>query len=452
VLRISSTVGLLVLDLEYTESSSLLTGLLSIGGGSVQLIYLLIGALQFKVLSNLMSLFVWSLLVGFFRRLNLGYVQIAVFVCTVLLCVHAVLTATVFQEVTWAPYKATQQVQGRFDVFIPNDPSADYVVRQFGVQGAGKIRVSMQAKSDRPQTVNFTLLQFGSGIRFDQPCFLKTIETVCEITGAFSDRLAVGGAFGSFQKSEWKRGDSRILVGRFEMEYLEPPSLRSYLQNIPRVRSVFFNENAFGAVSALLALVSWFVFNRFFGVLLVVLNLVSITLSGSQNALLGLLAAALVIIVFSRARLMLALVTILLVVVFVFGPNPFSSFRIFNASPGERNLERVEIWSQYVRSGLASSLIFGRGVLDVPGFGTTIKAQHGHNLWVQSFYQGGILGLTGMFLLWLVAFWKGIFRFDIQRISMLICILVLNLFDFTFYFWPVQVFFWSALIGWKFRA
>jgi hypothetical protein len=420
-----------------------------LGGGSVQLIYLLIGALQFKVLSNLFSLFVWSSLVGFFRRLNLGYVQIAVFACTVLLCIHALLTSTVFQEMTWAPFKASYQVQDHFDAFTPNDPTADYVVRQFGIQGAGKIRISMRAKSDRPQVIKFTLLQFGSDIRFDKPCQLQTTEVVCEISGFFPDRLAVAGAFGSFQKAEWKRGDPRILVSRFEMGYLVLPPIGSYFQNIPRARSVFFNANAFGAVSALLALLCWFAFDRSFGLVLVVLNLGSILLSGSQNSLLAFLAGLFILLLSKRGRPILVVLVVLVFAMLALGLNILPSFRIFTANPGERNLERVAIWTHYVRSGLESSVMFGRGTLPVPGFGLSINAQHGHNLWVQSFYQNGILGFAGMVLLWLVAFWKGFACMDKQRISILVCILALNLFDFTFYFWPVQVFFWFSLIGWK---
>jgi hypothetical protein len=395
-----------------------------IGGGSVQLIYLLLGTLQIHVLNNLMGLVLWSSLVGFFRRTKLVYLQIAIGVCTVFSCVYAILTATVFQEVTWAPYKATQQVQGLFDVFTPNDPSADYVVRQFGIQGAGTIKLTLVARSDRDQSINVSLIQFGSDVRFDEPCQLRTTETTCEVTGVFADRLSVAGAFGGFRKREWKQGDAKILVTRFEMHYLERPSLSSYLQNIPRVKSVYFNENAFGAVSALLCLMSWFVFNKYVGTVLAAFNLMSILLSGSQNSLL----------------------------VVAIGPNLFQSFRIFNASPGERNLERVEIWNQYVRSGFASSLVFGRGTLDVPGLGTTINARHGHNLWVQSFYQGGLLGLSGMLALWLLVFWKGLARLEPTRVSILVCILILNLFDYTFYFWPVQLIFWFTVIAWKPRV
>jgi hypothetical protein len=418
----------------------------------VQLIYLFLGALQFHAFNNLTGLFVWSSVLRFFRRVKPVYVQIAIGVCTVVSCVHAVLTATVFQEITWAPYKATQQVQNYIDVFTPHDPSADYVVRQFGIQGAGKIRVSMRAKSDWPQVVNFTLLQFGSGNRFDQPCQLQTTEVLCQVSGFFPDRLSVAGAFGSFQKSEWRRGDSRILVSRLEMEYLEPPSLPSYLHNIPRVKSFYFNENAFGAVSALLCLMSWFMFNRYVGTVLVAFNLVSILLSGSQNSLLALLAGLLIGIAFSRSRWMLALAVVLLIIMVAIGPNVFQSFRIFKANPGERNMERIEIWNQYVRSGLASSLVFGRGALDVPGLGTTINARHGHNLWVQSFYQGGLLGLAGMLVLWFVAFWKGLVQMEPARVSILVCILMLNLFDYTFYFWPVQLIFWFTVIAWKPRT
>jgi hypothetical protein len=423
-----------------------------IGGGLVQLIYLLLGTLQVNVLSNLISLFVWSSLVGFFRRVKLVYVQIAIGVCTVLSCVYAVLTATVFQEITWAPYKAIRQVQGSFDVFTPNDPSADYVVRQFGIQGAGKIKLALVARADREQSINVSLIQFGSDIRFDEPCQLHTTEVTCAVTGVFVDRLSVAGAFGGFRKREWKQGDAKILVTRFEMEYLEPPNLRSYLHNIPRVKSFYFNENAFGAVSALLCLMSWFMFNRYVGTVLVAFNLVSILLSGSQNSLLALLAGLLIGIAFSRSRWMLALAVVLLIIMVAIGPNVFQSFRIFKANPGERNMERIEIWNQYVRSGLASSLVFGRGALDVPGLGTTINARHGHNLWVQSFYQGGLLGLAGMLVLWFVAFWKGLVQMEPARVSILVCILMLNLFDYTFYFWPVQLIFWFTVIAWKQRC
>jgi hypothetical protein len=427
-----------------------------IGGGLVQLIYLLLGTLQVNVLSNLISLFVWSSLVGFFRRVKPVYVQIAIGVCTVLSCVYAVLTATVFQEITWAPYKATQQVQGKFDTFVPQDPKADFVGRLYGIQGAGKIKVTLRAKSDRPQMINLTLIQFGSEIRFDKPCQLQITEVVCEISGAFSKRLLVGGAFGGFRKSEWKQGDSRILVSRFDMQYLLLPPLRSYLQNIPRVRSLYFNENAFGAVSALLALMCWFMFNRYLGLFMVVVNLVSIVLSGSQNALVAFLVAflatSLVVLTFRRGKWANALAMVFVVTFVLIGPNLLQSFRIFNVNPSERNLERVAIWTQYIRSSINSSVIFGRGALDVPELGSTINARHGHNLWVQSFYQGGLLGLAGMLVLWFLAFWKGLVQMEPARVSILVCILMLNLFDYTFYFWPVQLIFWFSLIAWKPRA
>jgi hypothetical protein len=418
----------------------------------MQLIYLLLGMLQFRFLSNLISIFVWSTLVGFFQRLEVRYLRLALGVCTVVPFGHALLTSTVFQEMIWAPFKASYQVQGHFDAFTPNDPTADYVVRQFGIQGAGKIRVSMRAKSDRPQVINFTLLQFGSDIRFDKPCQLQTTEVVCEIAGFFPDRLAVAGAFGSFQKAEWKRGDPRILVSRFEMEYLVSPSIGSYFQGIPRAKSIFFNANAFGAVSALLALMCWFAFNRGFGSVLVVLNLGSILLSGSQNSLLAFLAGLMILLLSRRGRPVLIVLVVLVVAILALGLNILPSFRIFTANPGERNLERVAIWTHYVRSGLESSVMFGRGALPVPGLGLSLNAQHGHNLWVQAFYQNGILGFAGMVLLWLVAFWKGFACADRQRISILVCILALNLFDYTFYFWPVQLIFWLAVIGWKPRV
>jgi hypothetical protein len=418
----------------------------------MQLIYLMLGMLQFRFFSNLISIFVWSTLVVFFQRLEFRYLRVALGICTVVPFGYALLTATVFQEATWAPFKASYQVQGGLDAFTPNDPIADYVVRQFGIQGAGKIRVSMRAKSDRPQVINFTLLQFGSDIRFDKPCQLQTAEVVCEIAGFFPDRRAVAGAFGSFQKAEWKRGDARILVSRFEMEYLVSPPIGSYFQGIPRAKSIFFNANAFGAVSALLALMCWFAFGPSLGLVMVVLNLGSIILSGSQNSLLAFLTGSLILLLSRRGRPVLLVGGLLVLVMLELGLNILPSFRIFNTDPGERNLERLAIWTHYLRSGLESSVMFGRGGLPVPGLGLNLNAEHGHNLWVQVFYQSGILGFAGMVLLWLVAFWKGFAHANRQRISILVCILALNLFDYTFYFWPVQLMFWLAAIGWKPRA
>jgi hypothetical protein len=374
-------------------------------------------------------------------------------------------TITIAQQPIWQPFNAKQTIQiNGHNRFVPKNENADYVVRTFGNFASGEFDLNFEARAEQSISINLTLLQFGTDVRFDKQCILTKMWKTCRMSGVFTQSGLLAGAFGSFLKAEWKRGSTPIEVRDLSIRRTSGQNFDPQMLLSARSKGLTFNENALGGWMAVLIIIALYIpLSNKQRVVTILPAFLTILFSGSRNALFAAFSG----IIFMLLRLRLIYVMIVLIsigmvwisfdVLSIQVPAKILNPRIFNLADSSSTQERFRIFKLAFNTWLESP-VFGVGdlrtkmqdqinvqVKDGSFVGETVT--HAHNLWLQTAGESGLIGVMGMLALWGVVLQKAYRRRDVGGLAVLMAIFVLNSVDYLFYYAPIQVAFWLAASG-----
>ncbi len=360
-------------------------------------------------------------------------------------------------------------------------PIADnsWINQNLGILGSGRFVYSADIKSIKASSVAFWVQSRDLGTPKEPPiCSLKVGITNCRYSFQLNKRESVVSVIGGF----WTMGKSSspILIKNSRLEVLQPPRWFEYFYVVDRVKSFSFNENAFGAWMAVVGLVSCVLTRSVLGFLLVsFLPIAPIFWSGSRSALLAYILAFFCLVLgkflvpkLKWGRFLLLGYALVCVVLLI------SGFAFFRNSATETNSSqltrvitpsydlsvrgRVQLWRLTTQIWLESprSFLFGvgnladalRSNLDARALANGLSKDnitHAHNLWVQTAGETGLLGLLCLCLGWGLAIHRAWKNRDWGALSIFLCVFVINTFDYLFYYAPVQLVFWMAVVGFQ---
>ena len=386
-----------------------------------------------------------------------------------------------FQQFNWIVDSDFAKIKNSEGIIrVEANSSNSWVNQKLGLQGSGRFEYEVEIRAVK----EFDLAIWIQSNSLGQPlqptfCRASTIWTKCVFPFSLPKResaQSVLGTFGTLNTNssilEIRDGKLRTLSGPMWYEYILPAE---------RVKGLAFNENAFGAWIVIVALIGSVFAVSYLGFFVTLaLPLLPILWSSSRNALLAYVAANLLLFFakflapkFKQGQFFLTIYLIGVIFGLILGiiffrsdvPVTTSSFQASRIVIPSYDLSvrgRVQLWRLTLSVWLESpkSFLFGVGdlttalranldALAVVNGLSKDKITHAHNLWVQTLGETGLVGLLLLCFGWGFAIVRAWRDQDWGAISIFLCVFILNSFDYLFYYAPVQLVFWMAVVGFK---
>ena len=329
-------------------------------------------------------------------------------------------------------------------IFYAKDKLNSYILKNFGNFESGKYRLTLTARVEKMQSINLSLFQVG-GKRYNKICKLRTILTICEIEGDFRSFGAINGLFGSFLRSEWRLGNSPIILKDFNLIQLTGAKFSFKLLFKERQSTFTFNENAFGVWMAAIALIVVNIKFNLTSILCFFTSVVLVVASGSRNALIS-LALAIATSIFWLKNKQIWLIIFLFITFLLF--LSYFDIRSINIVSLDDYRDRfyafrksIFIWFDSPFFGVKN---FSSRLLspDTAGF----SVSHAHNLVLQILGESGLFGLFAFFGL-TVSILRTTIKNHSFNLSVFVFVFLVNMVDYVFYYAPIQITFWILISG-----
>jgi O-Antigen ligase len=367
--------------------------------------------------------------------------------------------------VTLAPWilNADQKIQATLeqtngiDNLIPTSPENAFVLRSFGQQGSGRVRLTLEMRSAQPVQLRIALLHK------DLPAVPVGKSTICNIDNNWKTcsidvslktrgdlNLLIGGYY------TWKAESGILSIRHYHLEVLSFPTLTEWVSTLPRVQGWTFNANAFAAWMTLVVLVTVVSSRVLWEWCLLVPVFLAILLSGSRGAmgvsLIGMFCG-LWLILPARYKILLYCALGALIFGFILVNNldtPLRALRILTEDGS--NVSRLEVYQLSFRAFLESPVI---GVGDLSrkmqsyANDSSPTLTHAHNLFLQIIGESGLSGLFIFIFLWIIGIMSRFKNRDTLGLMLITCIFLLNQSDYLYWYAPVQALLWIGFSGFR---
>jgi O-Antigen ligase len=323
-------------------------------------------------------------------------------------------------------------------------------------QGPGKVRFEFDVRAKKSITIGMFTNEWRSSA--DRPqtvrgkCVVGTAWQTCQLELDLSKRSIVTVGLGGSET--WKAGDPALEIGLPRVQVLTSPTLWQRVSIATRSSGWAFNENAFGAWVALVALVIFASCSGGVVAVGMVFGALGVFLSGSRGAFFALVAGLLIMVIYRYYRYTSKLKIIVGITFFISGitflsvfnnkSKDYSSFRavsVFISTDSRQEIYRV------ATSLFVHSPIFGIGDANT-AIGNLIHKNeifdsfspvHSHNLLLQVVTESGFFGLIITFLIFFVAFYRSFKSQNWYELAIVFVILVINSSDYLFFYSAVKI-------------
>jgi O-Antigen ligase len=342
------------------------------------------------------------------------------------------------------------------DTLIPISIDNAFVFREFGQQGSGRVRFTLEARSTQSINLRIALLHrdfppapIGKSII----CEVRVIWSSCSIEIFLKTRADLVLLIGGY--NTWKASNGKLEIRHCYLELLSLPTWQEWVRSLPRVQAWTFNPNAFGTWMALIVMVASLSSRRLWEWALLIPIVTGVILSGSRGAL----VAAVIGIFFGLWYIFPVKYKVIFYVIIGIS---LGSFIFFNSvedtslralrilTDDGSNTSRLEVYQLSFRAFLESPLI---GVGDLIPILRVYKTDldemilHAHNIFLQTLGESGLVGLIALLGLWIPGISLRFKQKDHLAIILLFCVILLNQSDYLYWYAPMQLVLWIGFSG-----
>ncbi len=352
---------------------------------------------------------------------------------------------------------------------IPRSDVNAIVIKQIGFQG-GTYKFRFSIRSSISQIVNFSFNRSDlPEFRKNYSCKVSINWSTCEFLIHTYRLLPTFVSIGGYDS--WSSKLGIIEIKDEEIIQIKSLSIVTFFRDF-RIQSFIFNLNALAAIFVVFGMILLlFSSNIALSYAVSSVAILGIFFTGSRNAMISAVFACTVYFLAKRGNLLRANLFIFVVYIALLfqliisstvntkyvtsDPLIARSIQIFDTGSIR---ERLAIWRLGVAVWLdnPSSILLGtinynsvmqaRFESDYKELQLDIKTiTHSHNLWIQTTGESGISGLLLLLYIWLYAFKKAYKILDLEALTLLSAILMINNFDYLFYYAPIHLMFWTVI-------
>ena len=268
-------------------------------------------------------------------------------------------------------------------------------------------------------------------------CPVGVTWTTCSSEAILPSRasmvLEIGG------KRTWTADNGMLELRNLDIQAQNSLAILDYLGNFSRASAWAFNPNALGAGIVVVCAVALSRSDISSFVFVFIVSSLTVFLSGSRAALVVLFLAFAVSILRNRISVWLLILTAIIAIGFFSFGRFTSTFDFTSESTQQRGIAFSNAFHAF-----ESAPLTGVGDFQFHVRERQAGITHAHNLFLQTLAESGIFGLFPIAGLWILAFLRAFKRRSNEAIVVFFVVLSLNLFDYLFYYPPLQFAFWWA--------